>query len=41
MGDPLPDLDALVDLVENGVAPRTKVSARRRTRKRAVRAARE
>jgi AcrR family transcriptional regulator len=41
MGDPLPDLDALVDLVESGVAPRTKVSARRRTRKRAVRAGRE
>ena len=41
MGDPLPDLDALVELVEHGVAPRAKVSARRRTRKRAVRAGRD
>jgi TetR/AcrR family transcriptional regulator, transcriptional repressor of aconitase len=40
-GEPMPDLDALVELVETGVAPRAKVSARRRTRKRTVRAGRE
>jgi TetR/AcrR family transcriptional regulator, transcriptional repressor of aconitase len=33
MGDPMPDLDALVELVENGVAPRADVSRPRRKRK--------
>jgi TetR/AcrR family transcriptional regulator, transcriptional repressor of aconitase len=32
-GDPMPDLDALVELVENGVAPRADVSRPRRKRK--------
>jgi TetR/AcrR family transcriptional regulator, transcriptional repressor of aconitase len=36
MGDPLPDLDLLVKLVETGVAPRADVSRSRRRRKRTV-----